>query len=212
MQGTINDAKVETTEKTGSETRRVVTGRQSIPNPAHAAWLALKERERKKQPEPAATILQDLTEDVKFDVTSVRKVGIISVSYRVVEASSGRVVFTDSMQDRQEFQDEGRQGVQLGEFKQETDFVELPPDIEILSGDKGLADKISDGIGKKLVEFLQNPEDQYEQEATRAVEEGDYATAARKIAYAISLREAKSKSVTRQRELLRSYAMQSPRY
>jgi curli biogenesis system outer membrane secretion channel CsgG len=212
VQGTINDAKVETTEKTGRETRRVVTGKQSIPNPAHAAWLALKERERKKQPEPAATILQDITEDVEFDVTSVRKVGIISVSYRVVEASSGRVVFTDSMQDRQEFQDEGRQGVQLGDFKQETDFVELPPDIEILSGDKGLADKISDGIGQKLVEFLQNPEDQYEQEASRAVEEGDFAGAARKIAYAISLREAKSKDVGRLKELLRSYAMQSPRY
>jgi hypothetical protein len=212
VQGTINDAKVETTEKTGRETRRVVTGKQSIPNPAHAAWLALKERDRKKQPEPAATILPDLTEDVEFDVTSVRKVGIISVSYRVVEASSGRVVFTDSMQDRQEFQDEGRQGVQLGDFKQETDFVELPPDIEILSGDKGLADKISDGIGQKLVEFLQNPEDQYEQEASRAVEEGDFAGAARKIAYAISLREAKSKDVGRLKELLRSYAMQSPRY
>jgi hypothetical protein len=212
VQGTINDAKVETTEKTGRETRRVVTGKQSIPNPAHAAWLALKERDRKKQPEPAATILQDITEDVEFDVTSVRKVGIISVSYRVVEASSGRVVFTDSMQDRQEFQDEGRQGVQLGDFKQETDFVELPPDIEILSGDKGLADKISDGIGQKLVEFLQNPEDQYEQEASRAVEEGDFAGAARKIAYAISLREAKSKDVGRLKELLRSYAMQSPRY
>jgi hypothetical protein len=212
VQGTINDAKVETTEKTGRETRRVVTGKQSIPNPAHAAWLALKERDRKKQPEPAATILQDITEDVEFDVTSVRKVGIISVSYRVVEASSGRVVFTDSMQDRQEFQDEGRQGVQLGDFKQETDFVELPPDIEILSGDKGLADKISDGIGQKLVEFLQNPEDKYEQEASRAVEEGDFAGAARKIAYAISLREAKSKDVGRLKELLRSYAMQSPRY
>lgn len=211
VQGTINDAKVETTEKTGSETRRVVTGKQSVPNPDHAAWLALKERDRKKQPEPAATILRDITEDVKFDVTSVRKVGIISVSYRVVEASSGRVVFTDSLQDRQEFQDEGRQGVQLGDFKQETDFVELPPDIEILSGDKGLADKISSAIGKKLVEFLQNPEDQYEVEARRAVDEGDFAGAARKIAYAIALREAKSKDVGPLRELLRSYAMQSPR-
>ncbi len=212
VQGSINDAKVETTEKTGSETRRVVTGQENVPNPEHVAWMALKERDRKKTPEPAATIPRDITEDVKFDVTAVRKVGIISVSYRVVEASSGRVVFTDSLQDRQEFQDEGRQGVQLGDFKQETDFVELPPDIEILSGDKGLADKISDAIGKKLVAFLENPEVQYEQEANRAVEEGDYAGAARKIAYAIALSEAKGKDVGRLRELLRSYAMQSPRY
>jgi len=212
VQGTINDAKVETTEKTGSETRRVVTGKESIPNPEHVNWMAMKERDRKKIAEPPATIQRDVTEDVTFDVTAVRKVGIISVSYRVVEASSGRVVFTDSLQDRQEFQDEGRQGVQLGDFKQETDFVELPPDIEILSGDKGLADKISDAIGKKLVAFLQNPEDQYEQDARRSVDEGDYAGAARKVAYAIALREAKSKDTENLREELRSYAMQSPRY
>jgi hypothetical protein len=173
--------------------------------------MSLKDREKKKTPEPPATIVRDITEDVEFDVTAVRKVGIISVSYRVVEASSGGVVFTDSLQDRQEFQDEGRQGVQLGDFKQETDFVELPPDIEILSGEKGLADKISDAIGKKLVDFLKNPEEQYEKDATRAVDEGDYAGAARKIAYAIALREAKSKNVGQLREDLRSYAMQSPR-
>jgi len=212
VQGTINDAKVETTEKTGSETRRVVTGKETVPNPDHVRWLGLKERERKKTPEPPATILRDVTEDVTFDVTAVRKVGIISVSYRVVEASSGRVVFTDSLQDRQEFQDEGRQGVQLGDFKQETDFIELPTDIEILSGDKGLADKISDKIGEKLVEFLHNPEDQYQAEAQRAVEEGDYADAARKVAYAIALKEAKSKKVGQLHEELRSYAMQAPRY
>ena len=212
VQGTINDAKVETTEKTGSETRRVVTGKETVPNPEHVRWLALKERERKKNPEPPVTITRDITEDVTFDVTAVRKVGIISVSYRVVEASSGRVVFTDSLQDRQEFQDEGRQGVQLGDFKQETDFVELPPDIEILSGDKGLADKISDAIGKKLIDFLKNPEEQYEADAKRMVDEGDYAAAARKIAYAIALREAKSKPVGRLRERLRSYSMLSPRF
>ena len=84
-----------------------------------------------------------MTEDVTTEVSNVRKVGIISVSYRVVDASSSRVLFTDSMQTKQEFQDEGRQGVQLGDFKQETDFVELPPDIEILSGSGGLADQIS---------------------------------------------------------------------
>ena len=174
--------------------------------------MALKDRDKKKTPEPPATIVRDITEDVKFDVTAVRKVGIISVSYRVVEASSGRVVFTDSLQDRQEFQDEGHQGVKLGDFNQETDFVELPPDIEILSGDKGLADKISDAIGKKLVDFLKNPEDQYEKDATRSVDEGDFASASTKIAYAIALREAKSKNVGPLREHLRSYAMQSPRF
>ncbi len=75
----------------------------------------------------------------------------------------------------------------------------------------GLADKISDAIGKKLVDFLKNPEEQYVVEAKRAVDEGDYAAASRKIAYAIALREAKSKDVGKLRESLRAYAMQAQR-
>ncbi|MFK7896052.1 MAG: CsgG/HfaB family protein [Myxococcota bacterium] len=210
VQGSILDAKVETTEKSGSETRRVVTGEESITNPEYTNWAQLSERQRKKTPQPQQMITRDVTEDVRIEVNSVRKVGIISVSYRVVEASSGRVLFTDSMQSKQEFQDEGRQGVQLGNFKQETDFVELPPDIEILSGNDGLADKISKEIGMKLVKFLQNPEETYVKEADRFVNEGDYIGASRKAAYAIVLSEDKQKEIGSLRDDLKSYAMQSP--
>ncbi len=210
VQGTILDAKVETTEKSGTETKRVVTGQETITNPEHTRWSQLREKERKKTPEPPRTITRDVTEDVTIRVQNVRKVGIISVSYRVVEASSGRVLFTDSIQTKQTFQDEGRQGVQLGNFKQETDFVELPPDIEILSGEGGLADKISEEIGMKLVEFLQNPEDQYAADAKRFVTEGDFIGAAQNAAYAIVLLEIKSKDLGTLREELKNYAMQSP--
>ena len=210
VQGTILDAKVETTSKVGRETRRVVTGQESITNPEHTRWLALSEKKRSKQEEPARTIRRDVTEDVTIEVNNVRKVGIISVSYRVVDAASGRVLFTDSMQTKQEFQDEGRQGVQLGDFKQETDFVELPPDIEILSGSGGLADKISDEIGVKLIDFLKDPEEQYSQEAVRFVSEGDYLSAARKAAYSIVLREIKQKEMGTLKSDLKRYAMDSP--
>ncbi len=210
VQGTILDAKVETTSKVGRETRRVVTGQETITNPDHTRWMALREKERNKTPEPPRTLRQDVTEDVTIEVNNVRKVGIISVSYRVVEASSGRVLFTDSIQTKQEFQDEGRQGVQLGNFKQETDFVELPPDIEILSGAGGLADKISEEIGVKLVTFLQDPEEQYSAGASRFVQEGDYLSAARKAAYSIVLRERKSKEMGTLKQDLKRYAMDSP--
>ncbi len=210
VQGSILDAKVETTEKSGTETRRVVTGQETVTNPDHVRWMQLREKDREKTPEPPRTITRDVTEDVTIEVTSVRKVGIISVSYRVVEASSGRVLFTDSLQSKQEFQDEGRGGVQLGNFKQETDFVELPPDIEILSGTDGLADKVSEEIGGKLADFLKNPEDQYSIEAERFVSEGDFIGAARRAAYSIVLREIKSKDVGNLREDLKGYAMACP--
>jgi hypothetical protein len=210
VQGTILDAKVETTEKVGNETRRVVTGKETITNPEHTRWAQLGDRERKNTKEPPRTVTRDVTEDVTIRVTNVRKVGIISVSYRVVEANSGRVLFTDSIQTKQSYQDEGRQGVQLGDFKQETDFVELPPDIEILSGRDGLADKISLEIGTKLVDFLKDPEEQYAIDAKRFVDEGDYFSAARNAAYAIVLDEIKSKDIGTLREDLKHYAMSSP--
>ena len=210
VQGTILDAKVETTSKVGRETRRVVTGQETITNPEHTRWMAMSERDRSRTAEPLRSIQRDVTEDVTIEVNNVRKVGIISVSYRVVDAASGRVLFTDSMQTKQEFQDEGRQGVQLGAFKQETDFVELPPDIEILSGSGGLADKISDEIGVKLVDFLKDPEEQYSEEATRFVGEGDYLSAARKAAYSIVLREIKQKELGTLKSDLKRYAMDSP--
>ena len=210
VQGTILDAKVETTSKVGRETRRVVTGQETVTNPAHEQWSKMSERAREQTPEPPFTIRRDVTEDVTIEVNNVRKVGIISVSYRIVEASSGRVLFTDSMQTKQEFKDEGRQGVQLGNFKQETDFVELPPDIEILSGAGGLSDKISEEIGVKLVTYLQDPEEQYASQAQRFVQEGDYLSAARKAAYAIVLREIKSKDTQNLKSDLKSYAMDSP--
>jgi hypothetical protein len=210
VQGSVLDAKVETTEKTGTETRRVVTGREDVTNPEHTRWSQMRDKERQKTPEPPRTISRDVTEDVTIQVTNVRKVGIISVSYRIVEASSGRVLFTDSIQTKQEFQDEGRQGVQLGNFRQETDFVELPPDIEILSGTGGLSDKVSEEIGVKLVDFLENPEEKYAADATRFVAEGDYIGAARYTAYAIVLREIKSKDIDELRSQLMTYAMESP--
>ena len=210
IQGTILDAKVETTSKVGRETRRVVTGQETVTNPEYTRWTELRERERKKTPEPERTIRRDVTEDVTIEVNNVRKVGIISVSYRVVEASSGRVLSTESVQTRQEFEDEGRQGVQLGDFTQETDFVELPPDIEILSGQDGLAEKISEEISGKLVDFLKDPEEQYKTEAQRFVTEGDYIGAARKTAYAIVLSELKEKAFGALASDLKDYAMSVP--
>lgn len=208
--GTINDAKVETTEKSSSETRRVVTGSESITNPEHTRWTQLRDRQRKKTPEPPRTITRDVTEDVTIQVSSVRKVGIISVSYKVVEASSSRVLFADSIQTKQTFQDEGRQGVQLGNFNQKTDFVELPPDIEILSGADGLSDMISEEIGVRLVAFLENPEEKYAADAKRFVDEGDFIAAAREAAYAIILLEIKSKELGTLRDELKRYAMEVP--
>jgi hypothetical protein len=210
VQGSILDAKVETTAKVGRETRRVITGQENVTNPDYTRWSQMREKDREKTPAPPSTMRRDVTEDITMEVNNVRKVGIISVTYRVVEASSGRVLFTDSIQTKQEFQDEGRQGVQLGDFTQETDFVELPPDIEILSGADGLADKISEEIGIKLVDFLKNPEEHYSMESERFANEGDFLGAARKAAYSIVLREIKKKEMGTLKHDLKTYAMDSP--
>ena len=50
VEGTIFDAKVETTSKVGRETRRVVTGQETVTNPEYTRWTALSERDRSKTP------------------------------------------------------------------------------------------------------------------------------------------------------------------
>ena len=55
-----------------------------------------------------------------------------------------------------------------------------------------------------------DPEEQYASQAQRFVQEGDYLSAARKAAYAIVLREIKSKDTQNLKSDLKSYAMDSP--
>ena len=113
VEGTILEAKVDSIEKKGRRTVRVVTEQETLPNPKHQWWMGLSSRERGKMEEPPETITVPKKEDISFEVTVHRKVGIFSVSYRVIDAGTAKVIFADSVRSKAEHEDDSREGVEL---------------------------------------------------------------------------------------------------
>jgi len=204
VQGNILEAKVDSTDKVGHKTLRVVTEHREERNPKHDWWLNLSAGERRREPEPPQTLEKAVTEDVKFDVTVHRKVGIFSASYRLIDAQSAKVIFADSVRRKVEHEDESNEGIELGEFSMPFKLAELPSDTEILTQ---LADEVSLEIGKRIAEVLKDPEETYRTNSTRLASEGNFAGASEDAAYAVVLLERKDKDAGDLRRALRQYAV-----
>jgi curli biogenesis system outer membrane secretion channel CsgG len=204
VEGTIQEAKVDTIEKSGKQTKRVVTEQVEKPNPDYAAWVNLDKKKREKTPEPPKTILGDRKEDVSIEVTLHRKVGLFSVSYRVIDATSAKVIFADSVRAKAQHEDTSSEGVELGDFKKEFKLASLPSNVEILAE---LADQVSAEIGSELATVLKDPEIAYAEAAQRFVTEDNFESAANQWAYAIVLSERKDIEVDALKQSLRDAAM-----
>jgi curli biogenesis system outer membrane secretion channel CsgG len=204
VEGTIQEAKVDTVEKTGKQTTRVVTEQIEKPNPAYESWTKLGKKDREKTPTPPSTIISPRKEDVTIEVTLHRKVGLFSVSYRVIDATSAKVVFADSVRAKVQHEDTSSEGVELGDFKREFKLASLPSDVEILAE---LADQVSTEIGTALAEVLRDPELEYAATGNRFVSEDNFEEAADQFAYAIVLSERKELDVTELKQNLRDAAI-----
>lgn len=207
IQGKILESRVDTTENRSKKTMRVVTDTSSITNPAYEQWAALPEAQRAKLPEPQRSLTQEKKEDVTINLQIMRKVGIISASYRLVEAKTGKVLATGSELAKEEFTDEGNEGIELGQFRMPFKLASLPADTEIL---QKLTEKISSIIGEKLVQELKNPELRYAETAKRYAEEGDAVMAAENEAYALAIAILKGQDASAQRLALEQYAVKAP--
>ena len=206
IQGDILEAKVDTNEKQGRKTMRVVTETVTEQNPAYLRWLELDSGDRKKIEQPPAEITRDRKEDVSVDVTLHRKVGIFSVAYRVIDADSAKVIFTDSVREKEQYEDTSTEGVELGSFQMEFKLASLPSDLEILAQ---LADEISTQIGGRLAEVMAEPEKRYTESGQRYVDEGNFESASESFAYAFVLIERKGDPLEEVGEALRTSAMRT---
>ena len=205
IEGKLTESRVDTSQEQSKKTMRVVTDTETLTNPDYNTWLTLSDSDRKNYAEPAHTITQDKKEDVTINVQVVRKVGLISASYRLVEARTGRVIATDSETAKDEFTDEGNEGVDLGQFHLPFKLASLPSDTEIL---QKLTDKISVGIGDKLVTSLANPEVRYMQAAKRFADENDFSDAAEQAANALIMAQQDKQDTKNIRGSLENYSLQ----
>ncbi|MFZ5561011.1 MAG: CsgG/HfaB family protein [Pseudomonadota bacterium] len=207
IQGKILESRVDTSENRSKKTMRVVTDTATIPNPAHEQWLALPENQRAKASEPPRLLTQEKKEDITINLQIMRKVGIISASYRLVEAKTGKVLATGSEAAKAEYTDEGNEGIELGQFRMPFKLASLPADSEIL---QKLTEKISGVIGDKLVQELKNPEMRYAETAKRYDDESDAVMAAENQAYAFAMANLKGLDTSALRNALEQYALKAP--
>ncbi|MFT7560451.1 MAG: curli biogenesis system outer membrane secretion channel CsgG [Flavobacteriales bacterium] len=189
VSGSVLESKVDSAEAKNKKNYRVTVGKDSISNPAYISWLKMPSKERDKIPSPSETIDVDRQENVSVGVTRHRKVGIFSVSYRLVEASTGRVLFPDSITLSDQFEDESSEGVEMGDFIVPFKLADLPSDVQIL--DK-LARRVATKIGEKLVLELKDQEKKYLSQADAFVEQNDCVAEVESLANALMIMKLKS--------------------
>lgn len=188
VQGEILEAGVDTTEKQNNRQVRVVTEYTEAPNPDYEKWLKLSSSARREQPEPPKMLQIPRKEDVVIKSTSIKKVGVFSVIFRLVDPFSSKVLFVDSLTEKSTEEGENIDGMEIGEFRQEAKATDLPSDSEMLDV---LADRVSRLVADRLIEALKNPELRYREHGLRAIQEEKFQPAAINLGYASVLSEKK---------------------
>ncbi len=187
--GSILEAKVDQTDQEGKKTIRAVVGKEVIPNTAYIKWLELSAKDRKSIEKPEETRTVDKQENIPIKVTNHRKLGIFSVSYRLLDASNGRVLFPDSITKEEQHKGVSREGVEMGDFNLPFELADLPSDIKILDN---LANQVALDIGNSLVERLKDQEKRYLAEADEFEKDDSCSQQADRLAKALVILKAKS--------------------
>jgi|GEM_PF-2699035 len=206
LQGSVVEARVEVEQVQGRKTQRVETGKREVNNPQYEAWMQLGEGAREKLVAPPRSLSEAVTEDVTYGVTIHRKVGIISVTVRLVSAASTKVVFADTVNVKQVYQDESTEGVSLGEFEIPFKIASLPSNVEIM---ESLTNESSRQIGDKILQALADPELQLAEQAAVMASEADFTQASNLIADALMLAKIKQRNHDHLRTELLQYAAQA---
>lgn len=186
--GNVLEAKVDSQEVQGKKTVRVTSGTHRVRNPEFTAWSDLPEDSRSEIEQPPAMITEDVIEDVSINLTKHRKTGVFSVSYRLVDAASGKVVLPNSITLTEQFSDTSTEGVELGDFSLPFKLAELPSDLEILGS---LASKAAETVGLELVGKLKNPEARYLEDGQKSAVDQNFFEATISFARALTLSDFK---------------------
>lgn len=200
VQGAILEATVENSETKGRKTMRVVTRFNRVVTPEYSEWL----KGSRNTEAPAQYKEEPVQEDIPINVSLVRKIGVFGVSYRIIDATSARMLFADTFTTKKTVSGENSEGLALGSFNLPMKLAELPSDSEIL---ESLADEIANHIGQQMEDFLRNPEVKYTSNAQRYRNEDNYTAAADMFAKAWVLSQKKNKPTAQLGQELREMAL-----
>ena len=166
VEGEILRTDVEKREQPRREKRRVVTGTRRGPNP-----LVYKE--------------------VLVNHRDISNKAVISVSYRVVDPATAKVLFVETVSDRITAEATATQGMVQGDFVLEAIPARLPAEAEMF---EDLIKSVSKQIGSELVSRLLALESRYEAAAADESEQNNYGAAAKQWAYAYAVSDPDSEA------------------
>lgn len=204
LSGEVRDVKVSRKERTTSETKRVLTSHVKELNPEYEAWLKLGKRKQRELPQPSPTIERPVEEDVVLSKTLIEQTGVFSVAYRLADAVSASVVFSDSINHAQTFTYEDIPGVDAGLFVVEGKKAEVRSEEKVIDE---LTQGLADEMGKKIIEQVKMLQSAYINKAGSAVVVEDFNLAATNYAYAYALSQVRGNPDEDALARLRTYAL-----
>jgi tetratricopeptide (TPR) repeat protein len=195
LEGDVLQAGVDSESSTSKKTMRVVTESKKRPNPAYQEW----KEDGGRGIAPPEFLVDEKKEDVSITVNYVRKTGILSVNYRLVDQKTGQVLINENARDKLVFEGEGNEGVSLGEFNLPFKRPELPSDLEIM---EQLSEKVAQQIGNRLKAMLKDPDVRYESLGDKALEQKQINAAKNFYGFAAAIRGLKGGDMSQLREKL----------
>lgn len=197
LMGEVLDSRTETNIQNSKKKVRVKVSENKIRNIEWEDWnkeaQALRAKNRPvTAPEPQKYVMQPVFDYAEYDVSFHEKVSYLSISYRVVETSQGRITYSNTVRAQKEAKDEATSGIDLGAYKVDMKAANLPTDIE-LSNDvrKETIDKIS----SQVQELFKEQDEKYLAQAERLEASNNLKEAVEMYVNSILLKVKKGKDV-----------------
>lgn len=204
--GDVLDYKMDSSIQEGYKVVRVKTKVDLIPNPEYDEWVTIAKRLQSENkpipPSPPKLLEKPVYEDIKYKVSYHKKVGILNVSYRVVDTAKGKIVHTSIVDIKKDIQDEGSEGVEIGDFKVPFKMAQLPTDAEIMK--KAQEDAISKIISELKAIFI-NPEDKLFMQGEALEREGNLKESIERYTDSLILNKRKNKDTKGIEERINKY-------
>ena len=189
--GSVLNYDVDKNLSEGYQSKNVVVGKKSTPNPAYQFWLMSRgttaPTEDALKNAPPAMIEEEIRETVKYKVGTEKKIATMAVSFRVVDVEEGEVVITKTIKEQKEVKDDFSEGVAFANVPY--DALEMPIDNEML---EDITKKVVEQLGYMVLSRFQNLQILYHTNAEMLKKKMEYEKAVEKYTDSIYLEEIKN--------------------
>jgi len=197
LMGEVLDSRTETNIQNSKKKVRVKVSENKVRNIEWEDWAKEADRLRAKNKpvtavEPVKYLMKPVYDYAEYDVSFHEKVSYLSISYRVVETSQGRITYSNTVRAQKEARDEATSGIDIGSYKIDMKAAKLPTDIE-LSNEvrKETIDKISEQVRERF----KDQDERYLAEAERLESSNNLKEAVEMYVNSILLKVKKGKDV-----------------